>query len=87
MKILSGDIGGTKTRLALFDAGKENLLQLCEEKSYENRSFESLEEIVKVFMSSKSLSCERACFGIAGPVKEGEVITTNLPHEYYQNRR
>ena len=30
-------------------------------------------------MSSQSLSCERACFGIAGPVKEGVAKTTNLP--------
>ena len=78
MKILSGDIGGTKTRLALFETdGKA--LQVCDEKSFESRSFKALEEIVEAFADSRSLFCERACFGIAGPVKDGRVRTTNLP--------
>ena len=84
MKILAGDIGGTKTRLALFDVGEENLLRWREENSYESRLLGSLEEIVEAFMSSKSLSCDRACFGIAGPVTEGIVETTNLPWDEHE---
>ena len=80
MKILSGDIGGTKTRLALFEADGKGL-QLCEEKSFKSRSFGSLEEIVEAFIRSKALTCDRACFGIAGPVKEGVAQTTNLLHQ------
>ncbi len=78
MNILAGDIGGTKTRLALFEAGDEKILRLGEEHSYKSRSFGSLEEIVEAFMNSKSLSCDRACFGIAGPVTEEVAQTTNL---------
>lgn len=75
--ILAGDIGGTSTRLALFERG--NLIG--EEKKFPSHSFKSLEEIVEEYLKSqkKSQKVEKACFGVAGPVREGKCKTTNLP--------
>jgi len=78
MKVLCGDIGGTKTRLSLFEVGKERL-ELREERFFPSQEFASLENIVSEFLHAKGISCERACFGIAGPVRDGRSKTTNLP--------
>lgn len=71
--ILAGDIGGTNTRLALFEQGKI----AGPEKKYPSRSYQGLEEIVREFLGGKKVS--RACFGVAGPVREGVCKATNLP--------
>ncbi|HEU4415353.1 MAG TPA: glucokinase [Candidatus Angelobacter sp.] len=76
--ILAGDIGGTHTRLGLFDenAGR---LRLQSEKNYPSREHTGLAEIVSAFLSAQNIKVERACFGIAGPVLNGRVVTPNLP--------
>jgi glucokinase len=80
MIVLSGDIGGTKTRLALFETdGRE--LQTLVEKSFPSGSYTSLDAIVRAFLQVTGASCPRACFGVAGPVQEGRCHTTNLPWE------
>src|SRR5579864_2678061 len=75
--ILAGDIGGTKVNLAFFSEhlrlAPENL------ESYPSRDFASLEEIVEKFLTERKLKAEYACFGIAGPVRQGRVVVTNLP--------
>lgn len=75
--ILAGDIGGTKVNLAFFDGDlrlkPENLA------SYPSRDFASLQEIAQKFLDERKLKVEYACFGIAGPVKNGRVAVTNLP--------
>ncbi|MBT1073998.1 glucokinase [Geobacter grbiciae] len=78
MLILAGDIGGTTTRLAYFeaDAGK---LAVVAEKHYPSNHFPSLTEIIELFVSENHLNPEKACFGIAGPVLGGMVRTPNLP--------
>ena len=75
--ILAGDIGGTKVNLAFFDSDlrlkPENLA------SYPSRDFSSLQEIAREFLVERKLKVQYACFGIAGPVKNGRVAVTNLP--------
>jgi glucokinase len=78
MLILAGDVGGTSTRLAFFEAGHEGLSVLAE-GHYPSREHSSLVEIVHRFESQHRLKAEKACFGIAGPVLEGRVRTPNLP--------
>lgn len=78
MLILAGDVGGTSTRLAFFEADKSGLAVVAE-KHYLSRQHGSLIEIVKLFVAEHQLSPEQACFGIAGPVLEGKVTTPNLP--------
>src|SRR5512135_3606715 len=78
MLVLAGDIGGTSTRLAYFDTAGGKLALLVEER-FASREAGSLEEIVGRFAGEHGLAAERACFGIAGPVREGRVRTPNLP--------
>jgi glucokinase len=78
MLILAGDIGGTSTRLAYFETASDTL-SLVAEGRFPSREAESLEEIVGRFAGEHGLAAERACFGIAGPVRQGGVRTPNLP--------
>jgi len=76
--LLAGDIGGTKTILALFSPDSGTLDPL-EEASYISSEYRSLEEMVAKFIGSVNYSINRASIGIAGPVSQGRVATTNLP--------
>ncbi|HLK34535.1 MAG TPA: glucokinase [Terriglobales bacterium] len=76
--ILAGDIGGTHTRLALFEPAGGRLA-LVGESSFCSRDHATLEEIVAKFLASRSGMIHRACLGIAGPVRHGIVHTPNLP--------
>lgn len=78
MLVLAGDIGGTSTRLAFFDASGGKLALLAEGR-YPSREGGCLEEIVARFVGEQGLAAERACFGIAGPIRQGRVRTPNLP--------
>ncbi len=71
--ILAGDIGGTNTRLAFFEKGK----MVGQEGKFPSHRYKSLEEIVREFLQGQKI--EKACFGIAGPVRDGRCKTTNIP--------
>ncbi len=74
--ILAGDIGGPDTRLALFDGDPRTPVRLA---TYPSREHESLEEMVEKFPYSPRTRVSRACFGVAGPVRNGRCVdTTNL---------
>jgi glucokinase len=77
--ILAGDIGGTSTRLALCDVAAPDQVRIVEEEHYPSRNYPGLGEIVKEFVSAHPQPIEDACFGIAGPVRDGRVETPNLP--------
>src|SRR5438270_5800021 len=76
--ILAGDIGGTNTRIALFEPANDNL-SLVLEKIYPSRDYQGLNEIVHAFMLENPARLQSACFGIAGPVLNQHVSTPNLP--------
>lgn len=76
--ILAGDIGGTKTRLAAFDAnGSRRTPQFIE--LYPSSRYSSLEEIVSLFLKTYRIKIEVAAFGFAGTVRQGQAVATNLP--------
>jgi len=75
---LAGDIGGTKTILALFSSEKGPLHPLYE-KSYVSGSYPGLDAIIEDFFSQTKATASTACFGVAGPVREGRAVITNLP--------
>jgi glucokinase len=75
--ILAGDIGGTNTRLALFET--EGDLKILFEEKYPSREFAGLEQIVLKFLEDHKAEVSVACFGVAGPVQDGRCKTTNLP--------
>lgn len=77
--ILAGDVGGTKTALALFD-DERGVLQVAREEVVPSHEFPSLEAAVRRFLGAPFAGRIRAaCFGVAGPVVDGRVATTNLP--------
>jgi glucokinase len=77
--ILAGDVGGTHTRLALFEPGGEALV-LVREATLPSREFTSLEEAIERFLEAGPRApVDAACVGIAGPVVDGRCVTTNLP--------
>src|SRR5262245_44173774 len=73
--ILAGDIGGTKTHLALFDGEAHGPLEL---ERFASREHESLEPMVKAFLTQHPAEIDSATFGIAGPVSGDFADTTNL---------
>ena len=76
--ILAGDIGGTSARLAFFEvvAGR---LRVAAEKTYPSAQYPGLAPIALDFVEAAKLPVARACFGIAGPIRDGRVKTPNLP--------
>jgi glucokinase len=72
---LAGDVGATHTRLALFSA--EGHAPLAHE-SYPSEEHAGLDEIVAAFIAAHPAQISSACFGVAGPVRDGHVRTTNL---------
>lgn len=77
--ILAGDVGGTKTTLAIFDPQHDELRVPLIEHSYPSREFGSLEAILDRFIAEHEPTVDRAGFGIAGPVVNRRVETPNLP--------
>jgi glucokinase len=74
--ILAGDIGGTSTRLGLFNGDPRVPAAL---EIYPSREHASLEEMVGKFLRAHPARLEGAAFGIAGPVRNGRCVdTTNL---------
>ncbi|MGC9356876.1 MAG: glucokinase [Anaerolineae bacterium] len=76
--LLAGDVGGTKTNLAIFDP-EEGLREPLIERTLPSGKFPSLEALVKEFLKDVEVSIERVCFGVAGPVVGGKATITNLP--------
>ncbi len=76
--MLAGDIGGTKTNLALV-ALKEGILSIVAMDSFPSPEAAGLEEIIGRFLQKVRHTVSSACFGIAGPVIAGVSKTTNLP--------
>ncbi|PYX19871.1 MAG: glucokinase [Acidobacteria bacterium] len=76
--ILAGDIGGTHARLAFFQSQNGNLTPVAE-GVFPSRDHSGLDEIVGQFVAKQSLRPDVACFGVAGPVRNGKVETSNLP--------
>ena len=76
--ILAGDIGGTHARLAYFQA-QNGHLAVAAEGVFSSREHGGLDEIVTQFVNSQTQKPDVACFGVAGPVRNGKVETSNLP--------
>lgn len=75
--ILAGDIGGTKTALALFSR-EEGLRSPLASAVYPSGEYESLGAIVSHFLKEVGAEVDQGSFGVAGPVEEGRAAITNL---------
>ncbi len=76
--ILAGDIGGTKSRLAVFKFKNHCFIRGVTE-TYSSSQYKNLTDIIAVMRSKHQLEITQACFGVPGPVIDGFVKTTNLP--------
>jgi glucokinase len=78
VRVLAGDIGGTKTALAIIEIGRagQSILRL---DRYLSAKYPGLEEIVLEFLSSERAIPKAAGFGVAGPVRNGVARITKLP--------
>ncbi len=80
--LLAGDIGGTKTVLALFDAQAGATLidrHPVLERTFPSQQYHSLELIIEEFLQECPHSISAGSFGVAGPVVGGRAQVTNLP--------
>jgi len=76
--LIAGDIGGTKTDLAIYsrESGPHTALAQTEVHSAD---YPSLQAMVMEFLAQVKMSVDVASFDVAGPVINGHVKTTNLP--------
>ncbi|MFZ2300872.1 MAG: glucokinase [Gallionella sp.] len=77
MNILAGDIGGTKTRLAVIEVSG-NQVHVAREVCYPSRDYAVFEALLGDFLSGIEAPAGIA-LGIAGPVQGRVAQTTNLP--------
>lgn len=76
VKVLAGDIGGTKTNLALFEfsSGKFSILK---EMRLITKDFSDLGKMIASFMPPEEKP-DVMSFGVAGPITENRVKITNV---------
>lgn len=76
--ILAGDVGGTKTILALYSFENGTLQRLSQQK-YWSKDFTSLEAVLKNFLTATKIIVSTAVLGVPGPVIHNVCKTPNLP--------
>jgi glucokinase len=87
MTVLAGDIGGTNSRLAIYDPPASGLrgVKPIFEQIYPSAAHSSLEVIAERFLLAATAAIgeqakvANACFGIAGPIQNNICRATNLP--------
>ena len=75
--LIAGDIGGTKTRLALVSrqAGPRKFVA---EQEFHSADYKRLQPVVEAFLAETGGRATSACFDVAGPVIDGRTRLTNL---------
>lgn len=79
--ILAGDIGGTNTRLGLFEPARPRPRRLARQV-FTTLDFPDLPSMIAAFLWGGSIdraTIDRACFGVAGPVVDDAAKLTNVP--------
>lgn len=77
IRLLAGDIGGTKTILRLEEVGAKNR-QVLAEATYASSDYAHLNKIIIQFLKDKGEPPQRACLAIAGPILNHTAQLTNL---------
>lgn len=75
--ILAGDVGGTKSNLAIFKTVGGSL-SLERNERFPSASYPGLNAIIREFLAKEKRPVLAACFGVPGPVKHGRAKPTNL---------
>jgi glucokinase len=80
-KVLAGDVGGTSTRLGVFETSSSRPRALVI-RTFRTLDFSGLPEIISAFLKAESESASSiasACLGVAGPVTDDVGDLTNVP--------
>ncbi len=86
MKVLAGDIGGTKSLIALCESDG-GTIRTVREARFESEAYPGLEAIVLEFLGSGGAEgIAAAAFGIAGPIVDGESRAVNLAWQVVESR-
>lgn len=78
MRIIAGDIGGTKTLLSCIELEGPDRRVIKQER-FESGAFPTFDDVLKRFLDGIDSEIGRSCFAVAGPVIRGEASITNLP--------
>lgn len=78
-RVLAGDIGGTKTILSLAEKSSEGVFREIATTTFASGEHDDLEKPTAAFLDGFGERPVAAAFGVAGPVRNGCVRTTNLP--------
>jgi glucokinase len=76
MIILAGDVGGTKTELAIFDSAQPHLPKF--EMRFINKEQLSFEAILKHFVQLSNQTIEHVCLAVAGTIINGRCAMPNI---------
>jgi len=76
--LITGDIGGTTTRLALVSP-EQGPRKFVAEEEFRSADYKGLQPIVEAFLAKTGGHATSACFDVAGPVIGGRAHLTNLP--------
>lgn len=76
--ILAGDVGGTKTILALYTV-QQGAVVCIHKQHYASQQYTSFTDVLTAFLANISGVIESVCIGVAGPIVNGDCRATNLP--------
>ena len=79
--LLAGDMGGTKTLLALYGMNGGKLTQLHQQR-FISSQWPSLNPMLEAFLTNRPgelKAPQHGCLAVAGPVQNGSAQVTNLP--------
>jgi glucokinase len=79
MRVLAGDVGGTKTALAVSEREEGGDFRTLAEGTYASQHYKSFADVLAQFLPQVPGRIDAAAFGVAGPVVNGICSTTNLP--------
>lgn len=78
--LIAGDIGGTKTDLAIYSSDSGPHVPLAQTQVH-SADYPSLQAMVSEFLRNVNLPVDVGSFDVAGPVIGGHAKVTNLPWE------
>jgi glucokinase len=81
VRIVAGDIGGTKTLLRAIEFAPGGAAVVIAEQRFESGKFASFDSMLGVFLEHAPRPVDAACFAVAGPVLDERAEVTNLKWE------
>ena len=77
MRIIAGDVGGTKTLLQLVEvSGSDSSIVI--ESRFESGRYATFDLLLRDFVGGHAQPVDSACFAVAGPVLDNRAEVTNL---------